>query len=313
MTESTPSNSLRRPVISVLLTLLSVFVGFQIIGPLIGWVVTFPFFDGTATEFSAALLDIGNNPEAKVPLLIMQGFAAIFGLVLVPLVLLKKQSRSFGDLSEDESWYLQPALMVPIIVVVSMGINSVFIEWNQGVDLPDWFGFETWAREMEERAGEITKHIINFDSTGELILTIVVVAILPAIGEELVFRGMIQRDLFRATNNAHVAIWVAAIIFSAIHFQFYGFFPRVFLGALFGYLYYWSGSLIMPMIAHFINNGFTLLGMMLYSKGKISIDFESTESVNIETVVVSTILLVALLYAYRTFYVKHARTENIHS
>ena len=88
-------------------------------------------------------------------------------------------------------------------------------------------GFEQWAIQEEERLAKLTAAITDFKSTGELLLGIFVIALLPAIGEELVFRGMIQRELWRGTLNIHLAIWISAAIFSAIHMQFYGFIPRL--------------------------------------------------------------------------------------
>jgi membrane protease YdiL (CAAX protease family) len=137
-----------------------------------------------------------------------------------------------------------------------------------------------------------------------MLLAVVVIAVLPAIGEELVFRGIIQRELFRGTNNIHVAIWISAAIFSAIHIQFYGFVPRMLLGALFGYLYYWSGNLWMPIIAHFINNGFTVVAMYLYQQGSVKMDIENAEAAPWSSVLFSAVITTALLYFFKKFYEK---------
>ena len=110
--------------------------------------------------------------------------------------------------------------------------------------------------------------------TAQLIIGFLVIAVLPAIGEEIIFRGMIQNDFYRATRNIHLSIWISALLFSAIHIQFFGFFPDCFLVRLFGYLYYWSGNLLMPMLAHFINNGFTVATLVLTQKKAISIDWK---------------------------------------
>jgi uncharacterized protein len=130
----------------------------------------------------------------------------------------------------------------------------------------------------------------------------IVIGVLPAIGEEIVFRGIIQNQLFRATHNKHVAIWIAAILFSAIHFQFFGFVPRMLLGALFGYLYYWSGNLWMSVIAHFANNGFSVLAMYFYQKGAIGFDVEDTESVPAHFVIFSALLTAGLLFYFYKYY-----------
>src|SRR5690606_21183338 len=114
---------------------------------------------------------------------------------------------------------------------------------------------------------------------GELILGILVIGVLAGIGEEYLFRGILQPKLHIYTGNAHAGIWLAAFIFSAIHFQFYGFLPRLMLGALFGYLYYYSGSLVYPIIAHILNNVFTVVAVYLSKLGIVEFDIEGNMEV----------------------------------
>jgi membrane protease YdiL (CAAX protease family) len=125
----------------------------------------------------------------------------------------------------------------------------------------------------------------------EFLAAIVILAIVPAIGEELLFRGILQNKIEMLSKNKHIAIWITAFIFSFIHFQFYGFVPRLLLGALFGYLYIWSGNLTIPILAHFINNGFTLL--LLYA----GVNFEM--SVPMEITILSFILVISFLYIFK--------------
>jgi len=113
-----------------------------------------------------------------------------------------------------------------------------------------------------------------------LIYNLLLMALLPALSEETLFRGTLQQMMYKGTssistsNNSpntkqHVAVWVSAILFSAIHFQFYGFVPRMLLGVLFGYLLLWSGSLWLPILAHFTNNAMAvILYNIYYMQGK---------------------------------------------
>ena len=100
------------------------------------------------------------------------------------------------------------------------------------------------------------------------------IAILPALGEELMFRGVIQRILTNWTKNYHWGIWITAFLFSAMHMQFYGFLPRMALGAMFGYLLVWTGTMWVPILAHFVNNAMGVLGYYFIGKGVISKDVE---------------------------------------
>jgi membrane protease YdiL (CAAX protease family) len=162
---------------------------------------------------------------------------------------------------------------------------------------PDFLkDFESWARQEEDRLKKLTVAMTHFESMADLLIGLVVIALLPAIGEELVFRGMIQNEFFRGTRNIHFAIWTSAIIFSAIHLQFYGFIPRVLLGALFGYLYYWSANLLIPMFAHFFNNAFGVVMIYLNQKKIIDFDVEDNTAAPLQYVLLNVLLTVGLLY-----------------
>ena len=86
-----------------------------------------------------------------------------------------------------------------------------------------------------------------------MLFNIFLIAFIPAMGEELFFRGALQGAL-RDWKGIKTAIWITAIVFSAIHLQFYGFVPRMLLGAFFGYLIFWSNSIWPAVLAHFVNN-----------------------------------------------------------
>ena len=298
------ARTIRRPAVSILITILIFFIGFQLLGPAIGALIAIAFYPGSEVDFNVALQAPLKHPEIKMSLLIMQAVGAVIGMVVIPFYFLRLQRRNLADLFNTP--YLQPAFIIAILVVVFMGFNSVFIKWNQQVDLPYWI--EDWAKPMEEKFAELTTFMTTYESTAQLVFAFVVIAILPAIGEEIIFRGMIQNDLMRATRNAHISIWFAAFLFSAMHFQFYGFVPRMLLGALFGYLYFWSRNLWMPVLAHFVNNGFTLVSLYLFQKGSIKVDIEKVEP-GLTPVIISTVLAGFLLYVYKNFFDHHWKAD----
>jgi hypothetical protein len=194
-------------------------------------------------------------------------------------------------------------LVIFVIVISFMATNSIFIDWNAHLNFPDSLkGFEQWARERENLAESVTKFLTQFSGLNELAIGFFVIAILPAIGEELVFRGMLQPQLYRSSKNIHVAIWTSALMFSAFHLQFFGFVPRMLLGALFGYLYYWSGNLLMPMFAHFVNNGFSVLMLYLRQQNVTDMDVEAPEAAPWQAVVGFTLLVMVLLIYYKRFF-----------
>lgn len=190
--------------------------------------------------------------------------------------------------------------LVGLIVIAFMPFDGLIIEWNQNLHLPETLApVEQWIRNQEDKMEGVTKYLTTFQTTSQLLIALLVVGVIPAIGEEVLFRGILQRNFSYWTGNVHVGIWLAAALFSAIHVQFLGFVPRMLLGALFGYLYLWSGNLWVPITAHFVNNGFTVLMVYLYQKKVVSMDIESTESVPILGALVALGATAGLLYYFR--------------
>ena len=149
-------------------------------------------------------------------------------------------------------------LAVLLIVALSPGINLLSY-LNEQIGLPEFMkGIEQYFKDLEALAATLTEQMLKMNSTGDLLVNLFVMAVVPAFCEELYFRGTLQ-NIFSENRNKHAAIWIVAIIFSLIHFQMYGFIPRMILGALLGYLLVWSGSLWVPVIAHFTNNALAVL------------------------------------------------------
>lgn len=293
--------------LSIISILITVSLGFVVIGPLIGFLVAMPFYDGSLFDLANKLTDPTSNPEIRLPILIMQGCATLIGLILIPVLYVWaiEKTNAIAWVTEKSTTIMLVALTT-LIVFSFMVINSVFIEWNANFAFPDFLKeFGDWARERERLAEELTNFFTTFNSTGDFLLGVFVIALLPAIGEELVFRGMLQPEIYRSSGNHHVAIWVAAIIFSAFHMQFFGFVPRVLLGALFGYLYLWSGNLLIPIIAHFVNNGFLVVIMYLHQKGIITTDLDSPEAAPWYVVLCFTFAFAGLVYYFKKYNTTH--------
>ena len=111
---------------------------------------------------------------------------------------------------------------------------------------------ETWMKGMEEEAARQIKFMLKDRTPMELAKNLVFIALFAGVGEELFFRGILQRLFIRMARNPWIGIILTATIFSGIHFQFYGFFPRLFLGVLLGAIYWYSGSLWVSILAHFL-------------------------------------------------------------
>ncbi|MEQ8905461.1 CPBP family intramembrane glutamic endopeptidase [Ekhidna sp.] len=171
---------------------------------------------------------------------------------------------------------LRTAGLTILISISFMVVNSAIGEWNMNLDFGN-SDFAEWAKQSEEQLKVLTEHLTDFTSPTHFTLALVVVAIIPAIGEELLFRGLIQNFFAKAFANHHIAIWVTGFIFAAIHMQFFGVMPRMFLGVLFGYLYHWSGNLSVAMIGHLANNGLALIALYLAQKDVVEVSPEQME------------------------------------
>ena len=147
-------------------------------------------------------------------------------------------------------------LMWILAVVLAIGMSPLLdfaYRFNQWALVPG-SDIHSWAGGLEAQAMAITKSILQFSTKADVLPVLISVAVLPALCEEWLFRGTLQPLLIKASGNVHVGIWVSAAIFSAIHLQFFGFLPRMFLGAAFGYLVAYSRSLWPAILGHFVNN-----------------------------------------------------------
>ena len=156
--------------------------------------------------------------------------------------------------------------LVIVLAFCIFPVTSFTGQINSAMHFPDWLsGVEKWMEEKEDYANGIINQALFAPSFATMILNLFIIAILPAVGEEFFFRGVLQKILIKLFKSGHVGIWVTAFIFSAIHFQFFGFVPRFILGLIFGYLFFWSGTLWLPVISHFINNAVPVI--MAYIQG----------------------------------------------
>ncbi len=203
---------------------------------------------------------------------------------------------------------------VAAMLLALLPINAT-VELNQSIKLPEFLsGLEQIMQQAEKQAEALTKALLNDQNIGGLLMNIFIVAAIPAIGEELLFRGSIQKIIARWSGNIHVGIWISAILFSALHFQFYGFIPRMALGALFGYMLVWSGSIWLPILAHFINNALAVLLHFLVLRGTISEEVENAGAGSNQLIyaVISSVLLIGILFLWHRSSVWPAIKSSYH-
>ena len=224
-----------------------------------------------------------------------QGINSIFLFIVPPIVyyyLTRKehQMQELGFRSLTPPWWL--ILIGAALMFVSLPVTNQLTTWNENMSFGKGLTWlEDWIKSLEETAKAATEKMLNVNTIGGLLLNIVVVALIPAVGEEMTFRGVLQQALTRKMKNPHVAIILSAAIFSFIHFQFYGFLPRLFLGLLLGYMFYITGSLWTGMLMHFLNNGTAVVLYFLNNRGVIHVDVDHFGALDNTWLVAASILV----------------------
>jgi membrane protease YdiL (CAAX protease family) len=173
---------------------------------------------------------------------------------------MRDERSAFLNMNAAPHFYY--ALTAAACILFALPAVSGLESWNQLIHLPQNFGsLESWMRKKENDAEKITLMFFQDKSIEGLVINLLVMAFMAALSEEIFFRGLLQQMLIKNKINAHVAIVITAILFSAFHLQFFGFIPRMFLGVVLGYLYYITQNLWVSIIAHFCNNAFAVIVM----------------------------------------------------
>ena len=210
------------------------------------------------------------------------------------------------------------------IMLVALPAINLTSHWNQQMVLPSWLsGLEEWMKNKEAEAEWLTKQFMSVTTVSGLLVNLLLMAVLPALSEEITFRGVLQQLLtaphrlspFASRLSPHLAIWLTAIIFSAIHMQFYGFVPRMLMGALFGYMMVWTGSLWVPMLMHFVNNGMAVL--LYFMASRAGWDMDKVDAIGAGNTlwlgIVSIVLTVVGIYMFRRSTTMRSASSRISS
>ena len=235
----------------------------------------------------------------SIPLVFQIPFSALMqvlnmdsGLEITPAVLKYVQlilatfvfivpANAYSHLFSDNTFvffeFKKPSLVflffASLLWLFTLPIISFLADINNKIAFPTSFaGLENSFRLAEARAENATRFLLNITSLSGLMVNLLVIAVVAAIAEELIFRGIIQKLLFEQSKNIHLAIWLTALVFSLFHLQFFAIIPRIVLGAALGYTFYWSKSIWVPIFFHFINNASIVFVSYLYQKKLIATD-----------------------------------------
>jgi membrane protease YdiL (CAAX protease family) len=183
-------------------------------------------------------------------------------------------------------------LLAAVIMACANPLIDFFADLNSKIPFPDFI------RRLEEAATKEEQALLAHQGLLKLTANVFMIGALAAFCEELFFRAVLQRTIIEWTGNAHAGIWITGIIFSAAHLEFYGFFPRLLMGVYLGYLFVWSGSIWVPMLAHFINNSLIVVvvffnpAMVTEDKLNLGTDAQQTMYISISAVIVTGLLFI---------------------
>ena len=216
-------------------------------------------FGSDLSVLEKASSSLGKNDFAFMRyVLIIQDFS----LLIIPsiIILMFMRPEPSGKVPGLEIPNLKEIGLVVILTFCLFPVTSFTGQINSAMHLPDWLsGVEQWMTDKEDKADHVIDLLVESNTFPIMIMNLLTIALMPAIAEELIFRGVFQKIFANLFRSGHIAVWFTAFLFSAIHFQFFGFIPRFILGLVFGYLFLWSGTLWLPVISHFVNNAFPVI------------------------------------------------------
>lgn len=241
---------------------------------------------GLLTDTSTPTLERRNL--MRMVALINHLFSFLLPGLIFAMFLYREDWGRFLRIRRVPGWWWLGLGIFWILLAFPMAQGLFFL--NKMLPLPEW------AISMEDSTMGLIQSFLIMESPMELVLTLLVMALLPAIGEELIFRGIIQQTLEQRFHNPHLTVWVAAAIFSAFHLQFEGFIPRMLLGGILGYLFVWSRNIWVPIAAHFANNGIQVVAAYVMGKEKVLAQEEELDASFWWLVGFSTLLTLGLGY-----------------
>ncbi|MFO7656891.1 MAG: CPBP family intramembrane glutamic endopeptidase [Bacteroidales bacterium] len=291
--------------------ILAVFVVFSlmIISYFVGIIIGIPFFHISVEELPD-LLSRGIHSD-NIPFLKYIQAVQSIGTFLLPALLLAWlfSGNISGYLHLNHSISIYSLLLVAFSLVAAIPVINFSGYINSKMPLPGFM--DDFFRQMEESYSQLLASFLKTSSIKGYIVNMFVIAVLPAVCEEFLFRGVFQRIFTDLTRNKHFGIYLAAALFSLLHFQFSGLLPRFLLGVYFGYLFYWGRTLWLPIAAHFVNNAFAVT-FYHFSKavpGESLVDNLGTNFSNLIPVMASIILFSLLAFAvYQSERIKHLKT-----
>ena len=263
-----------------------------------------------------ALLNAMTLPENinKVRWMQMLGtFAMMFLPAFFFALIVSKRPLDYLGLNKPTNTQL-------ILLVIAIAVTALFLSGGLGELnklIPISKKWELKFKKMEDNYADQVMMLANMKSIADYFISLLMIAILPALFEELLFRGTLQQLFIKWFKNAHVAIFVTSFLFSIIHFSYFGFLPRLALGLMLGYIFYFSKNIWLSMLMHFINNGVAITALYFATRKGEDVKKVMDESYPLWVAGITLIIVLYLFKLYKAacekFTVQHSNDQvNIH-
>jgi len=259
-------------------------------------------------EMSGLLDGLKTHPIVLKLFVFISSSLPLIAAALLACIFIKAAPVRFLSLNRPKNrvWF---GLSI-VFVIVCVPLMGLMLEANKLIDFSQWPEFYEWLQMQENTNNGMYEAMIGEKNTASFITSILFMALMPAIAEEIFFRGFLMNVFNGLFKNMHVAIFVTAVIFSLIHLQFMKFIPMFFLAVVFGYAAYWSGSIWTSVIAHFLNNTLAVAQLYFITDGDYTKAIE--EGANIPILVSG--VLIAIGVALFVYIQKNSstKTENFY-
>ncbi len=282
---------------------LYIFCTFSFYGIAIGYIL--PHFYGIPVSAFGG----GNfsDPHTLHVMKVFQFAYSVFAFLVPALIffaLWDKRPLKYAGISTNVHWgWVFFSLVILFAALPGVGLLS---DWNQ---LIHYGPFDESFRALQQRAKDMTEAMLQMPHLNDLWFDLLLIAIVPGIAEEFFFRGAVQRILIKLVKSAWLGILITSIFFSLVHGEMFGFFPRVALGMLLGFIYYFSGNLWYAVIVHIVNNGFQIVVVYLNQHGLLSVDITQDSPTPWMMGILSILLVIGLLYIFQRYVPQNPQKE----
>lgn len=251
----------RTQFVSRLLVLLGIFIlNFQVIFPYTGLQILAYYWEQTPEQILSTIL---GPPEQESALLriFFNAWVNLGGFAVTAFIYFKMFYTRYLPKGQITARPVNIKIMgyTWVLFASALILNNIVGWFNAWIPYPSWWGMDVFLQELDSKIKLSTELFLNMPNLGRFIINLFLIALVPAVSEELFFRGALQNVLMPRSGKPHVAIIITSLFFALIHLKYSHFLPIFGMSVVFGYVYYYTQNILYVMLLHFFNNGLILV------------------------------------------------------